>query len=378
MKPRVFFYVQHLLGIGHVVRSTRIARALAQDGFRVDLVLGGPPIAGLDAGGARLSPLPPVRAAPGGFSELIDAEGRPLDAAGKAARRDALLAMFDAAAPDILLIEAFPFGRRQMRFELLPLLERAHERAPRPLIVSSVRDILQQERRPGRAEEYAELVERYFDLVLVHGDPKLATFGDSFSLAERIITKIRYTGIVGPGVLNSSSETNEIIVSAGGGAVGERLFRAVLAAKPFTSVKNLRWLIVTGPNINDNIWNEFNQHKTFNLDFVKFLSDFPSRLSKAKLSISQAGYNTVADILNAGCNFLLIPYNDFGETEQIQRAKLIEKFGITIYTTDLSPKKLATSIDLSSQQPNYGCIFNLQGAGNTGDILRKEFFSRTY
>ena len=129
MTRRVMFYVQHLLGIGHVVRATRIARALAAGPFEVDLVMGGAPVAGLDAGRARLVQLPPVRAGAQGFSELVDAEGAPLTDAAKDARRDALLAHFDAFAPDILLIEAFPFGRRQMRFELLPLLERADGRA---------------------------------------------------------------------------------------------------------------------------------------------------------------------------------------------------------------------------------------------------------
>jgi predicted glycosyltransferase len=40
------------------------------------------------------------------------------------------------------VIELFPFGRRQMRFELLPLLEAARARSPRPWIISSVRDVL--------------------------------------------------------------------------------------------------------------------------------------------------------------------------------------------------------------------------------------------
>ena len=37
----VLFYVQRLLGIGHVFRATRIARALASAGARVHLAWGG-------------------------------------------------------------------------------------------------------------------------------------------------------------------------------------------------------------------------------------------------------------------------------------------------------------------------------------------------
>ena len=41
MKPRVFFWVQHLLGIGHLRRAATVARHLADGGFDVLLVSGG-------------------------------------------------------------------------------------------------------------------------------------------------------------------------------------------------------------------------------------------------------------------------------------------------------------------------------------------------
>ena len=44
--PRVFFYVQHLLGIGHLARASRVADALVADGFDVTIVTGGTPVAG--------------------------------------------------------------------------------------------------------------------------------------------------------------------------------------------------------------------------------------------------------------------------------------------------------------------------------------------
>ena len=50
---RVFFYVQHLLGIGHLRRAAVLARALVAGGFDVLLVSGGAPVEGLALGGAR-------------------------------------------------------------------------------------------------------------------------------------------------------------------------------------------------------------------------------------------------------------------------------------------------------------------------------------
>jgi predicted glycosyltransferase len=125
MSASVLVYVQHLLGIGHLARASLVADGLGKAGLRVKMVLGGPPVPGFPPPGIETVALPPVRAGQGGFSELVDLTGAPAGNAYLEERRETLLAAFEAFRPDIVLIEAFPFGRRQMRFELEPLLERA-------------------------------------------------------------------------------------------------------------------------------------------------------------------------------------------------------------------------------------------------------------
>ncbi len=68
---RVFFHVQHLLGIGHIRRAAVLARTLAASGFDVLLVSGGAPLK-LDLGGARFHQLPPVRARDEGLAKVIE------------------------------------------------------------------------------------------------------------------------------------------------------------------------------------------------------------------------------------------------------------------------------------------------------------------
>ena len=134
MSARVFFYVQHLLGIGHLRRAATLARALASGGFDVLLVSGGAPVDGLPLEGVRFHQLPPLRAADLRLKELSQLDGTPLDDVFRAKRTCVLLDLFEAEAPDILLTEQFPFGRTQLRFELMPLLEAAQRRpsAPQP------------------------------------------------------------------------------------------------------------------------------------------------------------------------------------------------------------------------------------------------------
>ena len=126
MTGAVLFYVQHLLGIGHLRRALRLVEALTKEGIRVTLVSGGdklPELAG--AAAERVVQLAPIRARDAGFKDLVDGDGRPIDDALRAARRETLLDAFDAAHPDAVIIEAFPFGRRAFRFELEPLIAAA-------------------------------------------------------------------------------------------------------------------------------------------------------------------------------------------------------------------------------------------------------------
>src|SRR5207302_7469266 len=128
--------------------------------------------------------LPPASAADITFKTLLDETGQQVDDAWKRRRAAALLDAWRASRADVLLVELFPFGRRQMRFELLPLLEDAQRLKPRPLVVCSVRDMIQN--RPEREAETLRLAERFFDRILVHGDARLAGFERTFGAAKQL------------------------------------------------------------------------------------------------------------------------------------------------------------------------------------------------
>ena len=193
---RVIFYVQHLLGVGHLRRASAIAHALDRAGFEADLVSGGMPEKWLEFGGARFVQLPPTRANDPSFESLVNAEGEVVDESWMRQRRDVLLGHFNTFEPDVLIVESYPFGRRQMRFELTPLLEAARDRAKRPLVLASVREYVQAKRKPGRVEKTVALLGELYDGVMVHGDPAFARFEESFPLAGQIADDVHYTGFV--------------------------------------------------------------------------------------------------------------------------------------------------------------------------------------
>lgn len=326
MKKRVFFYVQHLLGIGHIVRASRIAAAMQAAGLDVTMVTGGKPVEGFPGSLLNHVELPPVIASNSGFSGLADVDGVPVDDAFLARRTELLLSAFRDCDPDVVLIEAFPFGRRQMRFELLPLLEAIKSAPRRPLLLSSVRDILQENRKPGRDEETVRLVEDHFDGVLVHGDPHFVRLEETFPLAQRIADKVHYTGLVAPEPPEPAQDRFDVIVSAGGGAVGAALIGAAIEAQALLQDPR-SWCLITGPNLPQEDFDRLSGLTPAHVTLVRFRRDFTNLLMNATLSISQAGYNTVGDLMRANCAAVLVPFASGGETEQTVRAQKLAALG---------------------------------------------------
>ena len=194
----VFIYVQHLLGTGHLRRMEALADALAGRGLAVTLVSGGVDPPQCRSAKVTTVMLPAIKT-DAGFSGLFQADGAVVTAAFKDRRKRRLLELFAAAPWHALLVEMYPFGRRRLRFELLPLLAAAGRRkqaGPPITVCSSVRDLLQGGRSAARNREICELVETYFDYVLVHSDRARIPFDLSFPLAARIQARIVHTGYV--------------------------------------------------------------------------------------------------------------------------------------------------------------------------------------
>jgi predicted glycosyltransferase len=349
---RVFFYVQHLLGIGHLRRAAVLARALSQR-FDVLLVSGGAPVAGLEIGGARFHQLPPVRARDEGLRDLARLDGTPLDDAFRAARAQELVALLRTEAPEFLITEQFPFGRTQLRFELLPLLDAAKALPRPPRIFASVRDVLRDTARPERIAETVDTFDRFFDGVLVHADPALVGLDKSFAAWDRIAPRAHYTGYVAehdaPAVPLGAGE---VLVSAGGGAVGGPLLRAAIAARPLTSLADRTWRLLVGDNLPAADRRALAAGPGLVVEPAR--PDFTALLAGSVLSISQAGYNTVVETLLQADRAVLVPFATERETEQRQRATLLAARGMVqlVAADGVDGTTLAAAVERALQGPS--------------------------
>ncbi|MDZ4870596.1 MAG: glycosyltransferase [Alphaproteobacteria bacterium] len=365
MSARVFIWVQHLLGFGHFARARVVAEALRDAGHDVTLVSGGVTPRDAVPSGVAFVQLPAARAKNELFDELVDANGRDVDRTWREGRRDALLAAFREAEPDVVITETFPFGRRLLEFELLALLEAARQAPQRVKVVSSVRDVLQRPRKDERAMGMVARARDMYDAVIVHSDPSVIRLEQSFEEMAGIASRCVYTGYICADVAPSTGARHEVLVSAGGGAAGREMIAAAVAARAHSKLKSRPWTFVTGPLSED-------YAPIDGVTMVRSLPDFRDRLAGAAVSVSQAGYNTLLETVKTGTPSVVVPFETDREQEQLMRAEAFAALGLVkvVRSSALEAKALAQAIDLAagSVPPHHNIDF--RGAAGTARAVQ--------
>jgi predicted glycosyltransferase len=376
MAPRVLFHVQYLLGIGHLQRSLRIAEALVETGVAVTLVQGGPPVPEVArARGIDIVQLPPIRARDATFA-LVGETGAPVDDGLRTARRAALLDALAGVRPDAVVIEGFPFARRAFRFELDPLIAAAHAAAVP--VICSVRDIPTIRGDPARLAEIVARVRDDFAAVLVHGAADFIPFDAAFPVAPQIADRLHYTGYVTAGNGPSATDTGavqpgEVLVSVGGGATGRALLETALAARRAGCLAKRGWRILAGASLTDAQLAEIRHAAPDGVVVERFRRDFAALLGRCHVSVSQAGYNTVLDVLAARARAVLVPFAAERETEQLIRAEHLAARGaaIVVRESELSSAALAAAIERAAASDPAPIALDTDGARRSAALIAR-------
>lgn len=137
------------------------------------------------------------------------------------------------------------------------------------------------------------------------------------------------------------------------GAVSEPLLRAALAAKPISRARDLAWRVLCGAGIGDTVIADLRGLADANTIVEPARNDFPGLLARGRLSVSQAGYNTIMDVLAAGIPGVVVPYAGGLESEQTLRARRLAERGVlhVVDEQSLSAETLAKGIDQALAAP---------------------------
>jgi predicted glycosyltransferase len=268
------------------------------------------------------------------------------------------------------------------------LLRSARNEDTRALVVCSLRDILvcQRTNQQQHDDRAAAVANEFFDVVLVHSDPGFARFEDSFRPSIPFKVPVRYTGFVVPrtaAVSKLKTRQKRIVVSAGGGIVGEPLLRlAIKAHEHLEQDPKLEMKVIAGPFMPEESWQELQSLalERKRLRLVRQVSDLCIELSSAAVSISQAGYNTCLDVLRAGVPALLVPFANKHEDEQRKRALRLQQLGAVkvLEEKDRTPEGLAAQIRSLMDAKFVRPDLDLNGAETSTELIESMLESSTH
>ena len=379
---KIGYYCQHVLGVGHFHRSLEVCKALS-DQHEVTMIVGGPAIE-LEEPDIRLFQLPGLKMDEQ-FSGLIPCSQLPLETV-KRRRCDLLLEFIATYRPDCVIIELYPLGRKNFRFELDPLLSLLSETGCP--VFCSLRDILVEkvEGQKKFEERAVETLNTYFTGLLVHADASLVRLEETFHRTDDIRAGIHYTGFISPrpspgarstirSRLNIEQSTPLIVASIGSGSVGFELLTAVIEAvqQLKTNGHSIMLQLFAGPYLDDDRYDQLLTFCSSSIRVQRFSKSFVNWLAAADVSISMAGYNTSMNVLAAGTPSLMYPFNQ-NQEQRMRIERLCETHDITLVEqADLVPAKLSELIRMKCKRARFVCRVNLDGARKTAEIIQGYF-----
>ncbi|MCO5142231.1 MAG: hypothetical protein M9962_03975 [Oligoflexia bacterium] len=373
---RVAFFCQHLLGIGHVSRSLALVNEISKIADTT-YIQGGPATQKKPNQSVRTLQLPPLL--------MREHDSSLYDPSEKQSVEDVFLQRkqiidqhIDLNSYDLLVIELWPFGRNKFTSEMIYLIEGLKKKNKSLKVVCSLRDILVRKKNEEiRNQKIVSLIEKYFDKIYVHSDERLILLSDSFTAYVHIAHKVCYTGFVTESsqrLINKARE-KKIVISMGGGIVGEELVLAV--AKIVKDFPEYRFQFILGPFSEPGLKSAIEEQVISEMDRVEIcglLDNFEDVLSSSALSISLAGYNTVMNLLNTKTFGLVFPYD--ANEEQRTRAEKLEAMNTlkVISRSDIASPKTLSEIVKKSLALEYPKLdLKLDGSVKTAEyILRLE------
>jgi predicted glycosyltransferase len=198
---------------------------------------------------------------------------------------------------------------------------------------------------------------------------------ETFPLASELDIPVHYTGFVAASKAAKASvndERTELVVSGGGGAVGFELMHAALDARAHTHANALRWRLLVGTNAPDAELELLSHDAGGDVIVERARADFPALLAGASISVSQAGYNTVLDVMSSGARPVLVPFAEHGETAQLARANRLRGLDLAVVVEgeEISGAHLAAAIDAAAAKEDWGTWnFDCDGAARSAALV---------
>lgn len=373
------YYCHDTYGLGHLRRTLTLAhhiRASVPDVSQ--LIVTGSPVADRFEypAGADFVKLPSVtKNAAGAYASR--SLGSSIETM-RDMRRDILFSAARHFQPDFFIVDHVPTG---LKGEAVRTLRHFKDEFPETKLIVGLRDVLDEAstvRRSWAKEGAYELLDDIYDMILVYG---LRAFYDvvaEYGLSATAAEKTRFVGYLNrkPGPRSRDEvraslamQTDKlVVVTAGGGGDGEKLFDAMLRDLRIARADDFDCLIVGGPLLADEDRGRVRDQlgASGRVHFLDFTDDLPSYLAAADAVISMGGYNAICEILSLGSPAIVVPRTK-PRQEQLIRATMLSERGLIemVHPGDLAPGRLLAATHALLERPVLaGPLLPMDGLGN--------------
>jgi predicted glycosyltransferase len=375
--PRILLHCQYVYGIGHLVRAVELARGLSAR-FQVFILNGGETVPNFELPETvKFIQLPAI------YKEEKSEHLSPVDTSITLnecflSREKIIKKSVEEIKPDLLITEHFPFGLF-FEAEVMDLIKKVKNVNSKAKIVTSVRDLIESGEGGKRDAYICDLINNWYDMVLVHGDEKFAALSKSFPQINKIKVQIFHTGyIVRPIPIGTKNGNFPVILaSVAGGRLGNELLDAIIDSHlNIRARKNHKLILFSGAFERDFKKQKEKVSSLQSEDVKIYMFDsqkYVECLSNATLVITLGGYNSIIESVSAK-KAILVYQRGFagGNEEQDLRIKLFENTGHLkiIKPEDLNAEKLS---DLIINRINELDVpefeLNMNGVQNSGLCL---------
>ncbi|WNO11608.1 glycosyltransferase [Teredinibacter sp. KSP-S5-2] len=363
MKTNLLFYCEQQYGCGHFQRTANIIEHLLNQNnhYDIHLIFGGRPVQQpefFEKIDYRLIPM-----IEGGvnchFKESMGYKGdwNIYSNLRKQAIRDHILKIDYV---DLLLIEFFPFGRKELSPYILVLIEEVKRKFPGAKIISYVREIVDKKNKLDSLEILKNSV-RYFDNIFICGKKSIWNFDSNnpiFEILEPITNYIGYICPPGMQVTGNAPPPKKAAIrcisSVGGGRDGLEIQQRFLESINGIDFKQYRLyfdVFLSKHYDNDTINRLINTYECKNIKFHRFSNEFKSKLAESDIHFCMGGYNSVFETLACGSYPVIFPRQ--WEAEQLTRGHYLagKNLAYTINQDNISSKSILKSLSRYTNKP---------------------------
>jgi predicted glycosyltransferase len=353
MTDTILMYAQDNRGLGHIRRTTTIARALLNARPHAAVMLASKSAwpASLNLGN-RFEFLK----LPGQFTAkaALESEREEHVQSIRSLRRSLLREAAQALAPSLVLMDNQPLGVGGEMEQALDTAQRANRNTR---LVFGMRDVVDDPNetiRQWQETGVLKALEERFHRVLIYGHPDVVDSAVMYRLPDAVVAKSVYTGYIcstakqaDPRRIRSLVGVGKeplVLVTTGGGQDGAPLLRAAIGAAALLA-PSVRMLVVTGPFLPAADRPALLAAAAAARAVLCTELDVREAIAASDAVVCMGGYNTLAETMLIGRRPIVVPRTGH-KREQLLRAQAFAKRGLArCLTLDrLTPEILASEI----------------------------------